>query len=72
MNTASPSGLWATPLPSLDSRSMRRVRSWFFCRGMEGLLYWWSSDAGTAGASVWDAKYLLGGTPLARLNTREK
>ena len=33
--TASPSGEWATPLPSLERRSMRRVRSWFFCKGME-------------------------------------
>lgn len=41
-----------------------------FCKGMKGLLYWWSGPS--AGASACAAKYLLGGTPLARLNTREK
>ena len=32
--------------------------------------YSWAGSAGSA--SCWAAKYLLGGTPLARLNTREK
>ena len=60
---------------SLERRSMRRVRIWFFCKGMVspcvmGSGYSWAGLAGSA--SCWAAKYLLGGTPLARLNTREK
>ena len=71
--TASPSQ-WPTPLPSPDSRSMGSVMIWFFCKGM--VPPWAHGVSGGSDAAAVPAcsaaRYLLGGTPLARLKTREK